>query len=283
MALIEKLKAIGEAIREKTGKTEKMTLDEMPSEIASIKGGGAPANPVIEALSVTKNGTYEAPSGVDGYSPVTVNVPIPEGYIQPSGTKSITENGEHDVAEFAKVNVAVPTGGGGGGDDSATVAALLSNTLTVLDNSLATSLMSRACQGATKLVTVNLPSVSSAGTYAFYGCSGLTSIKLPSITSIPTQCFYGCSKLQYADIGISSSIAAQAFNSCSALETLIIRKTNGICSLVNTTALANSGIGTGKGFVYVPKALVENYKTATNWSSVATAEQFRAIEDYPEI
>ena len=35
-------------------------------------GGGAP---VIEALSVTTNGTYTAPSGVDGYSPVTVNVP----------------------------------------------------------------------------------------------------------------------------------------------------------------------------------------------------------------
>ena len=35
-------------------------------------GSGAP---VIEALNVTTNGTYTAPSGVDGYSPVTVNVP----------------------------------------------------------------------------------------------------------------------------------------------------------------------------------------------------------------
>lgn len=34
-------------------------------------GGGAP---VIEALNVIANGTYTAPSGVDGYSPVTVNV-----------------------------------------------------------------------------------------------------------------------------------------------------------------------------------------------------------------
>lgn len=30
--------------------------------------------PVIESLSVTDNGTYEAPEGVDGYSPVSVNV-----------------------------------------------------------------------------------------------------------------------------------------------------------------------------------------------------------------
>lgn len=34
-------------------------------------GGGAP---VIEALSITQNGTYTPPSGVDGYAPVTVNV-----------------------------------------------------------------------------------------------------------------------------------------------------------------------------------------------------------------
>lgn len=36
------------------------------------KGGGS--TPVINPLSVTENGTYTAPSGVDGYSPVTVNV-----------------------------------------------------------------------------------------------------------------------------------------------------------------------------------------------------------------
>ena len=32
------------------------------------------SQPVIQPLSVTQNGTYTAPSGVDGYSPVTVNV-----------------------------------------------------------------------------------------------------------------------------------------------------------------------------------------------------------------
>ena len=44
-------------------------------------GGGG--TPVINPLSVAANGTYTAPSGVDGYSPVTVNVP--QGLIIPSG------------------------------------------------------------------------------------------------------------------------------------------------------------------------------------------------------
>lgn len=40
MALTDKLTAIAEAIRSKTGKTDSMTLDEMPTEIESIQTGG---------------------------------------------------------------------------------------------------------------------------------------------------------------------------------------------------------------------------------------------------
>ena len=71
MALTDKLSAIGTAIRNKTGKTALMTLDEMPTEIAGITSGG---DPVINPLEVTANGTYTA-TDCDGYSPITVNVP----------------------------------------------------------------------------------------------------------------------------------------------------------------------------------------------------------------
>lgn len=69
---------------------------------------GEAAEPVIEGLTITENGTYTAPDGVDGYSPVVVNVPVPDGYIVPSGTQQITENGEYDVTEKTAVTVAVP-------------------------------------------------------------------------------------------------------------------------------------------------------------------------------
>lgn len=62
--------------------------------------------------TITENGTHDAKN----YEAVAVNVPIPDGYIKPSGTKEITENGAHDVTAYASVNVNVPTGGGGGGD-----------------------------------------------------------------------------------------------------------------------------------------------------------------------
>lgn len=91
-------------------------LTEQEQLIASLRtalqgkaaGGGDGIVPVVEPLEVTENGTYTAPSGVDGYSPVTVNVPIPEGYVKPSGTLEITQNGTHDAEAYKAVSVNVP-------------------------------------------------------------------------------------------------------------------------------------------------------------------------------
>lgn len=167
------------------------------------------------------------------------------------------------------------------GADGDELVGLLGNTLTTLNNSAATTIRSRACQGATKLVSVALPNVTSMGTHAFYNCSGLVTVDMPKVTSIPSQCFYSCTSLQRADFGVAQSIAAQAFNADQVLTALILRRNDAICSLSNTSAISNTSIGKGTGYIYVPKSLVETYKTATNWSTYEA--QIRAIEDYPEI
>ena len=41
MSIMSDLQAIADAIRNKTGKTDSMTLSEMAGEIAQISGGGA--------------------------------------------------------------------------------------------------------------------------------------------------------------------------------------------------------------------------------------------------
>lgn len=69
-----------------------------------------------KTIEIKQNGTVEVlPDSGYALSKVTaiVDVPIPDGYIQPSGTKEITENGEYDVSACASVNVNVASGGGG--------------------------------------------------------------------------------------------------------------------------------------------------------------------------
>ena len=69
--LDEGLKQIADAIREKAGTTDALAFPQaMADAIAAIQGGGA----TIEPLTISENGTYTAPDGVDGYSPVTVDV-----------------------------------------------------------------------------------------------------------------------------------------------------------------------------------------------------------------
>lgn len=61
MALINKLSAIGDAIREKTGKEDLLTLDQMPEEIKGISGGGGGEE--LEPLVITGNASriFEGP------------------------------------------------------------------------------------------------------------------------------------------------------------------------------------------------------------------------------
>ena len=64
------LSGIANSIRAKNGTETTYKPSEMAAAIDAIQTGGT-----VEALDITANGTYTAPEGVDGYSPITVNVP----------------------------------------------------------------------------------------------------------------------------------------------------------------------------------------------------------------
>lgn len=74
--------------KEKTFNDDKIFVRNANGELMQFTEGTG--EPVLEALEVTENGTYTPGEGVDGYNPVTVNVPISEVTLQ---DKTITENG----------------------------------------------------------------------------------------------------------------------------------------------------------------------------------------------
>ena len=122
--------------------------------------------------------------------------------------------------------------------------------------------------------------IRSIGVYAFYYCKQLTSVCFPAVTSIGVSAFERCEKLTRADFPAVTSIETDAFKYCGQLTTLILRSEN-LCTVKTTAAFNNSPIANGTGYIYVPAALVDSYKTNSQWQYLAN--QFRAIEDYPDI
>lgn len=108
----------------------------------------------------------------------------------------------------------------------------------------------------------------------------ITEFRDDVLTSVGAYAFYGCAALETVDLPSITSIAANAMANCSSLGAFILRGSTAV-TLANTNGLAGSGVAKGTGYIYVPRALVDTYKAATNWSTYAN--QIRAIEDYPDI
>ena len=136
-ALNELMQSLANQVRIVSGKTELMGIETMANTlntensalnsklnvqsdlIAQIetalegKVGGGGSAPTLQDKTVTPTTSTQIvtpDSGYDGLSKVTVNA-IPSTYIQPSGTKTVTTNGTHDVKSYESVSVNVASTG----------------------------------------------------------------------------------------------------------------------------------------------------------------------------
>ena len=198
MALTDKLSAIANAIRAKTGKTDPMALDAMPTEIEGISVGGSGT---IEPLTVTENGTYTPPEGVDGYSPVEVMVTPEPSDIDALIDRSITE---------------VTSGAAGVGERAFQGC----TNLTSASFSNATVINGYAFSGCDNLTNVSFPNVKTIGNNVFYSCDNLTSVSFPNVTTVDSYAFQGCTNLTSASFPNVTTFSLGSFDGCKKLESV---------------------------------------------------------------
>lgn len=132
--------------------------------------------------------------------------------------------------------------------------------------------------------------------YGVFNNSWITQAYIKNLNYINDRFFYQAYNLEIAyfdsayTIGKTSSYA-EHFRQCLNLKALILAGDETVCSLIDKNAfyqtpiapLANQPVANNikqkrEGYIYVPRALLESYKTTTNWSFYA--DSFRAIEDY---
>ena len=209
MALTDKLTNIANAIREKTGSTRTMNLEEMAAAVTNIKI-------------------------------------------------------ENEIVPF------------------------IENTITNFSNEELTVISDYGFAGKNNMQSLYIPNVVGVGGYAFEECTALTEIHFEKhITfGMKEQSYFvfrgakNAVKIEFNDGFNILNNVQYLFYSLKNIEALIIRGDN-VPQLNNAFHFKESSIENGTGYIYVPAALVEQYKAATNW--VTVADQIRAIEDYPEI
>lgn len=149
--------------------------------------------------------------------------------------------------------------------------------LTTADFPAAKKIESYAFNSCTKLGQVNFPVATSVGSSALAECSALAAINLPAATSVGSSGFNNCSGLTTVNLSAVVKFDSSAFYRCSNLTVLVLRPEK-VPLLGNVNVFYSTPIASGTGYIYVPRALVDSYKAATNWSTYAN--QFRALEDY---
>lgn len=155
----------------------------------------------------------------------------------------------------------------------------------VINNSYDSGIIISSAFQSTPIESFDLPDtkINFAGyTGAFMDCKKLTRINLPRAYGGMMAPCQRCYLLSFADMGEANTLNSNGFQNCYVLQTLILRSKT-VVTIPNVGVFANtpmSGYNGLTGTLYVPSDLVEDYKAATNWSTLYSGGtmQILAIE-----
>ncbi len=116
--------------------------------------------------------------------------------------------------------------------------------------------------------------------YSLASCISLKKAVFVSVTEVANKCFHGDTALEELDFHSAVEFDASALQGLSGLKTLILRS-NTMCDASSGAVLSYTPIEEGTGYIYVPAALVDEYRSDFVWSGYY--DQIRAIEEWPGV
>lgn len=267
-----KLDALVDAYNTLTSSSGKQTLDALATAISEIQtGGGDPGEDlklILEnpktGFSITNNATE-----ISGHS-------FEYKYLKTGSFPNATKVGENAFSNCTLLtSISLPKA-----ESISTQALGYCKSLTEITLESCKTATAGSFRNDVALKTVNLPVCTKLmGAYSFASCEMLENVNIPMITSLGTYCFSGCSALKTLDFQAESvRIMGYCFNNAG-LTTLVFSGSTSVAILESASAFWGTPIASGTGNIYVPDALLEDWKAETNWSSYAA--QIKPLSELP--
>lgn len=117
------------------------------------------------------------------------------------------------------------------------------------------------------------PNLSGIARNMFVFCSYLKKVKCDKAISIDERAFNGCASLEVIDILGGGNISAPSTSELYKLKSVVLRDAENVTATSDTIWLPSSVT------IYVPDSLVEQYNSATNWSS----RTIKPLSEYVEV
>lgn len=133
----------------------------------------------------------------------------------------------------------------------------------------------RAAFNGSGLTQVIFPKLETIRAQAFAWCASLVKVKCDKATMILDDAFNGCANLETVDILGGSSLSSFSRNPLTYFKNLVMRDTSKVTATGSLLWMPSTAS------IYVPDDLVEQYKTATNWSTKAS--QIKPLSTYVEV
>lgn len=154
----------------------------------------------------------------------------------------------------------------GSGDTEIEDALISRNISGVYKNDRVSSIGGNAFKSCTALIDVSFPQATEIGDSSFSTCSALAYVYAPKAQTLASSAFYSCRKMAIFYFGSLTRISSNVFVNVGgdSENASLILDGDGVCELVSSTSFLNF-----LGTVYVPDSLAEQYKVATNWSTIA--------------